>query len=135
MYETLSYLPELLLNQTYESYVAQHLFEPLNMTSTTFSITDIDAYPPQGSPVGVFAHRMADGHVASNRDLTLGKLGSLKPIVPFFSRPGEERTRAEAGGIISARDLTTWNAMLSNAQGHPPCNIHPSMSGLRWGYT
>jgi hypothetical protein len=32
MYETLSYLPQVPHNQTYESYIAQHIFNPLNMT-------------------------------------------------------------------------------------------------------
>ena len=32
MYKTLSYLPEVLLNQTYETYIKQHIFKALNMT-------------------------------------------------------------------------------------------------------
>ena len=43
MYETLSYLPEALLNQTYEVYIAEHIFKPLNMTSSTFSVAEAEA--------------------------------------------------------------------------------------------
>ena len=43
MYETLSYLPEALLNQTYEAYIAEHIFKPLNMTSSTFSVVEAEA--------------------------------------------------------------------------------------------
>ena len=97
MYETLSYLPTALLNQSYESYVAQHLFEPLNMSSTTFSIAE-----------AVKSGNFAIGHLASDRDVTRGLNGTIKAIIPTWFRPGEERVWAGAGGVISsARDLVS----------------------------
>ena len=95
MYETLYYLPEVLLNQPYESYIAEHLFKPLNMTSSTFSVAEAEA---QGT--------LVDGFERDEQDITKGKNGTLKAIVPYFQRPGEERTGAGAGGVFtSARDL------------------------------
>lgn len=95
MYETLSYLPVALLGQSYESYVAQHLFEPLNMSSSTFSIAEAEK-----------SGQFATGHLASGRDFTRGLNGTIKPIVPTWFRPGQERVWAGAGGVISsARDL------------------------------
>ena len=105
MYETLSYLPELFLNQTYESYIAQHLFKPLNMASSTFAIADVDEYYIPGQK-GKFADRMAEGHLADGRDFIRGRNGTLKAIVPNWTRPGDERIWAGAGGVITtARDL------------------------------
>lgn len=119
MYEALSYLPELLLNQTYESYIAQHLFEPLNMTSSTFAIDDVDEYYStiRGKKAR-FAHRTAVGHLADGRDFTRGRNGTLKAIVPFFTKAGEERTWAGAGGVMTtARDLV--------------CSFHNDLSHVR----
>ena len=62
MYETLSYLPQVLLNQTYESYIAEHIFKPLNMTSSTFSVVEAEAR-------GTLAH----GFQHDAQDFTKGK--------------------------------------------------------------
>ena len=95
MYETLSYLPVALLNQSYESYVAQHIFHPINMLTTTFSVAQAEK-----------SGKLAEGHLASDRDFSRGLNGTLKPIVPYWFRPGGERVWAGAGGVISsARDL------------------------------
>ena len=40
MFETLSYLPEVPLNQTYETYIREHIFKPLSMTASTFSVVE-----------------------------------------------------------------------------------------------
>jgi len=112
MYETLSYLPQLLLNQSYESYVAQHLFAPLNMTSSTFSIAEAEA-----------SGNFTDGFHRSMRDTIVGINGTLTPTIPYFSRPGEETIWAGAGGVItSARDLTKWLGMLLEEGRHPATN-------------
>ncbi|TFK32568.1 beta-lactamase/transpeptidase-like protein [Crucibulum laeve] len=112
MYETLSYLPQLLLNQTYESYVQEHLFDPLNMTSSTFSVKEAEE---RGT--------MADGFQWSMRDLTQGINGTLVPTIPYFQRPGEEKIWAGAGGVLtSARDLAVWVSMLLNNGRHPYTN-------------
>lgn len=114
MYETLSYLPTLFLNQTYETYIQQHLFDPLNMTSTTFNVARAE---------GELGHQLAEGHLQHLRDMTRGEKGWLKPIIPYFSRPGEEKIWAGAGGVISsARDLSMWVAMLLNDGRHPYSN-------------
>ena len=98
MYETLSYLPEVLLNQTYESYIAEHIFKPLNMTASTFSVAEAEA---RGT--------LADGFQRDEQDITKGKNGTLMATVPYFQRPGEERTWAGAGGVLtSARDLVRF---------------------------
>lgn len=95
MYETLSYLPVLLLNQTYESYIAQHIFEPLNMTSSTYYVAEAEA---RGT--------LADGFQWDMQDLTRGINGTLIPTVPYFLRAGEESIWSGAGGVLSsARDL------------------------------
>jgi len=95
MYETLYYLPEVLLNQPYESYIAEHLFKPLNMTSSTFSIAEAEA---RGT--------LVDGFERNEQDITKGKNGTLKAIVPYFQHPSKERTGAGAGGVFtSARNL------------------------------
>ncbi|KIM36480.1 hypothetical protein M413DRAFT_449178 [Hebeloma cylindrosporum] len=112
MYETLSYLPEVLLNQTYEAYIEEHLFKPLNMTASTFSVAEAEA---RGT--------LADGFQRDAQDFTKGKNGTLKATVPYFQRPGEERTWAGAGGVLtSARDLAVWVSMLSNKGRHPYTN-------------
>ncbi|PPQ91367.1 hypothetical protein CVT25_004134 [Psilocybe cyanescens] len=112
MYETLSYLPYILLNQTYESYIAQHLFNPLNMTSSTYSVEEAEA---RGT--------LVDGFQWDMQDLLHRINGTLVPTVPYFQRPGEERTWAGAGGVLtSARDLAMWTSMLLNNGRHPYTN-------------
>lgn len=95
MYETLSHLPPLLLNQSYESYIAQHLFTPLNMSSATYSVA-----------VAEKAGNLADGFSSYMRDSSAGRNGTLKATMPYFLRPGDEGVWAGAGGVLaSAEDL------------------------------
>ncbi|KAJ3885239.1 beta-lactamase/transpeptidase-like protein [Lentinula edodes] len=113
MYETLSYLPELLLDQPFELYIAEHLFNPLNMSASTYSV----AIAEESS------EHMAHGYMRSMRDEITGVSGTLTPIVPYFSRPGNEKIWAGAGGVItSARDLSVWVAMLLGNGKHPFTN-------------
>ena len=103
MYETLSYLPQVLLNQTYESYIAQHIFDPLNMTASTFSASEAEA---RGS--------LADGFQRDMMNLMNNIYGTLIPIVPYFCRPGEEKILAGAGDVLtSARDLVRLSDLVS----------------------
>ncbi|KAJ4481281.1 beta-lactamase/transpeptidase-like protein [Lentinula aciculospora] len=112
MYETLSYLPELLLDQSFESYVAENLFMPLNMTASTYSVAIAEA-----------SANMAHGYMRSMRDEISGVNGTLIPTVPYFSRSGDEKIWAGAGGVItSARDLSVWVAMLLGNGQHPFTN-------------
>ncbi|KAJ7754376.1 beta-lactamase/transpeptidase-like protein [Mycena maculata] len=112
MYETLSYLPQTLLNQTFESYIAEHLFAPLGMDSSTYSVAEAEAR-------GTLAH----GIHWTMQDRLFGINGTKTATVPYFQRPGEERIWAGAAGVLtSARDLSTWVAMLLNKGRHPTTN-------------
>ena len=77
MYETLSYHPEVLLNQTYETNIKEHIFKPLNMTASTFSVVEAEA---RGT--------LADGFLSDAQDFMKGKNGTLKATAQC---PGEER--------------------------------------------
>ena len=81
MYETLSYFPEILLNQTYETTrnIKEHIFKPLNMTASTFSVVEAEA---RGT--------LADGFLSDSQDRK-AKMEHLKRL-PYFQLPGEERT-------------------------------------------
>ncbi|KAJ7153963.1 beta-lactamase/transpeptidase-like protein [Mycena crocata] len=112
MYATLSHLPPTLLNQTFESYVEDHLFSPLRMASSTYSVTDAEA-----------SGRLAHGFIWSMQDHLFGLNGTKTAMVPHFQRPGEEAISAGPGGVLSsARDLSTWIAMLLNKGRHPITN-------------
>ncbi|KAJ7916461.1 beta-lactamase/transpeptidase-like protein [Mycena leptocephala] len=112
MYETLSHLPPTLLNQTFESYVAEHLFSPLGMASSTYSVGEAEER-------GTLAH----GFHWDMQDYLFGLNGTRTATVPYFQRPGEEKISAGAGGVLtSARDLSMWVAMLLNKGRHPTTN-------------
>ncbi|KAF7312569.1 F-box domain-containing protein [Mycena indigotica] len=112
MYETLSHLPRTLLNQSFESYITQHIFTPLGMNSSTYSVAAAEA---SGQLSHGFQYDMQDQLYARN--------GTRKPTVPYFQRPGEEGIWAGAAGVLtSARDLSMWVAMLLNNGKHPLTN-------------
>ncbi|KAJ7349818.1 beta-lactamase/transpeptidase-like protein [Mycena albidolilacea] len=112
MYETLSHLPPTLLNQTFESFAYQHLFEPLGMNSSTYSVAEAEKR-------GALAH----GFHWDMQDYLFGFNGTRTATVPYFQRYGEERIWAGAGGILtSARDLSSWTAILLNKGRHPTTN-------------
>jgi len=95
MYETLSYLPTLFFNQSYDSYITENLFRPLNMTSSTYSVAEAESWGT-----------LANGFMYHMEDQTLGHNGSLTATVPYFLRPGREMIWAGAGGVLtSTRDL------------------------------
>ncbi|KAJ7704705.1 beta-lactamase/transpeptidase-like protein [Mycena metata] len=112
MYETLSHLPPTLLNQTFESYIAEHLFAPLNMSSSTYSVAEAEQ-------LGTLAH----GFHWDMQDYLFGQNGTRTATVPYFQRPGDEKIWAGAAGVLtSSRDLATWVAMLVNKGRHPTTN-------------
>ncbi|KAF8199251.1 beta-lactamase/transpeptidase-like protein [Mycena galopus ATCC 62051] len=112
MYETLSHLQPTLLNQTFESYIGEHIFAPLGMNASTYSVAEAEQW-------GTLAH----GFHWSMKDSLAGKTGTLTAGVPYFQRPGEEKIWAGAAGILSsARDLSVWLAMLLNNGRHPRTN-------------
>ncbi|KAJ7581524.1 beta-lactamase/transpeptidase-like protein [Mycena floridula] len=99
MYEALALLPSILLNQSYESYISEHLFSPFNMTASTYSIAEAEPYE-------IFSVNQGS-----------------KAAVPFFQRPGEELILAGAGGVLSStKDLSIWVSMLLNNGSHPDTN-------------
>ncbi|KAJ7748424.1 beta-lactamase/transpeptidase-like protein [Mycena metata] len=113
MYETLSHLLPTLLDQSFESYIAEHIFTPLGMNASTYSVAEAEAR-------GTLAH----GFHWSMKDLLVGRNGSLTATVPYFQRPGEEKIWAGAAGILtSARDLSVWVSMLLNEGRHPVTNV------------
>ncbi|KAJ6471352.1 beta-lactamase/transpeptidase-like protein [Mycena sanguinolenta] len=113
MYEALSHLQPTLLNRTFESYIAEYIFTPLGMNSSTYSVAEAEAR-------GTLAH----GFHWSMKDSLAGQKGTLIATVPYFQRPGEENIWAGAAGILSsARDLSVWVAMLLNGGRHPTTNV------------
>ncbi|KAJ7615898.1 beta-lactamase/transpeptidase-like protein [Roridomyces roridus] len=112
MFETLSYLPPTVLNQTFESYISKNIFDPLGMSSSTYSVAEAET-----------SGNLAHGFYWSMQDWLYGINGTRTAIDPYFQRPGEEKIWAGAAGILtSARDLSTWVAMLLNKGRHPTTN-------------
>ncbi|KAF7331629.1 F-box domain-containing protein [Mycena kentingensis (nom. inval.)] len=112
MFETLSHLPPTLLNQSFESYIAEHIFMPLGMATSTYSVAEAEA-----------GGNLAHGYQWHMQDYLYGRNGTLRPTVPYFQRPGEENIWAGAAGILaSARDLSLWVATLLNKGRHPHTN-------------
>ena len=62
MFKTLSYLPKVLLNQTYETNIKEDIFKPLNMTASTVSVVEAEA---RGT--------LVDGFLPDAQDFTKGK--------------------------------------------------------------
>ncbi|KAG6883119.1 hypothetical protein C0993_007763 [Termitomyces sp. T159_Od127] len=127
MYETLSYLPKRLLNVSFESFVDDHIFKPAGMNASTYSVEKAEArmYPQSHVLGGIKSHAtsiksdsvpvMAEGHQYSLRDFYVEERGELRPTIPYFQRPGNERVWAGAGGIItSVRDMVPWLSTLLN---------------------
>lgn len=89
-------LVESVSGQTWEEFVRQNIFAPLNMTD---SFTNYDA----AAPNGVALHARLDGPMRG-----IGTLVKLE-------RGLESRVSAPAGGInLSAVDMAKWMAMLLN---------------------
>ncbi len=99
MYEALSHLVVLhsTKNQTYEEYVGEKFFQPLNMTSSTYSVKEAES-----------SGLLANSFVQHGRDLAFGIQGTAREVVPFMLRPGQENIWAGAAGIFStARDMVS----------------------------
>lgn len=117
MYEALSHLQPTLLNQSFESYIGAHIFAPLGMNASTYSVAEAEAR-------GTLAH----GFQWSMKDALAGRNGTRTATVPYFQRPGEERIWAGAAGILSsARDLVFGFYFFMSA---PADGVH-SPSGSR----
>ncbi|KAF9449778.1 beta-lactamase/transpeptidase-like protein [Macrolepiota fuliginosa MF-IS2] len=111
MYDSLGYLPEVLVNQELGSYVEQHIFTPLNMSSSTYSVAKAEG----GS--------LADGFTPSEQGPKRDIDGVKKAIIPYYVRPEDENLSAGSGGVkSSARDMAMWLSMLLALGRHPHRN-------------
>ncbi|KNZ77126.1 hypothetical protein J132_06634 [Termitomyces sp. J132] len=113
MYETISHLPKRLLNVSFECFVNQHIFKPLGMNASTYSVEEAEArrYPPdyifsdsldartisanhatESIPV------MAEGHQYSLRDFYLKE---RVPQTNLTLIPPEVLNRLETGVMVT----------------------------------
>ncbi|KAF5348149.1 hypothetical protein D9756_010777 [Leucocoprinus leucothites] len=107
MYEPLSHLPALLLSQTSESYINQHI-SSLTVSSPTYSVAEAE---PRGTSAKGFQDHM--------HDLTRRNNGTKRTTVPYFASLVEEGIWTGAGGVLtSARDLATWVSIMLNEGKH-----------------
>ncbi|KAF5346759.1 hypothetical protein D9756_010353 [Leucocoprinus leucothites] len=78
MYESHSHLPTL-LNQTFESYINQHIPSSLPVSSPTYSAAETK-----------LRRTFANGSQDHMSVLTRGINGTKRAMVPYFARPGEK---------------------------------------------
>ncbi|KAG7440325.1 beta-lactamase/transpeptidase-like protein [Guyanagaster necrorhizus] len=103
MYTLLSYLPTVLLPSRipYTQYVKEHIFDPLGLSSTTFS-----------GNVALESGNLAEGIARDqvNRTEDLFGQGILRSMPYWISVDGNDGSLLSgAGGVImSARDAVTW---------------------------
>ncbi|KAF9463775.1 beta-lactamase/transpeptidase-like protein [Collybia nuda] len=91
MYMVLAYIPEVLAKMPFARFVKQHIFDPLGMTSTTYSFDVANA-----------SGQLADG---------LTRRNGVVRAYPFWSTLGGEDGNVVSGpgGVIStAVDMATW---------------------------
>ncbi|KAK0200076.1 beta-lactamase/transpeptidase-like protein [Desarmillaria ectypa] len=119
MYMLLSYLPELLLphKPPFARYVKEHIFEPLGLTSTTYSV---DVAQASGNLVQGMAR---DG---VNKTENLFGMGTPRAMWhPNWFLAGDEdgNYKSGAGGVISsAKDAATWLQALLDGGRNPITN-------------
>ena len=132
MYTTLSYLPTLFLNQSFESYIQEHIFDPLNMSSTTFSV----AHAKLGG-------HLAQGHIKHLRNAITGGQRPTKACDTIQPQTRRRKGPRWCGGYHLKRQRlsklctspsvhdsfvkyyhrqSTWVAMLLNDGRHPFTN-------------
>ncbi|KAJ7487901.1 beta-lactamase/transpeptidase-like protein [Mycena latifolia] len=128
MYTVLSYLPQALLNVTYEDYVRDNIFVPLGLDSTTYFYAD-----------AVKTGRLADGFCREDANMTEDPFstGTIRAL-PFWDQSTKGHAISGAGGVISsAHDMAIWLQMLlmegksqSNETVIPAAVIRKVASGL-----
>ncbi|KAJ7287276.1 beta-lactamase/transpeptidase-like protein [Mycena rebaudengoi] len=104
MYTTLSYLPPVLLNMTFENYVHKNILKPLGMDHTTYFYAD-------AIKTGHLADSFArDGANVTENPFSQGTIRTL----PFWDQSeNETHLISGAGGVISsAHDMAIWLQML-----------------------
>ncbi|KAJ6529154.1 beta-lactamase/transpeptidase-like protein, partial [Mycena vulgaris] len=101
MYTVLSYLPQVLLNTTYETYVRDNMFVPLGMNATAYFYAD-----------AVEIGGLAEGFVRENANFTEDPFhrGTTR-VLPYWDR-SEEAGSGEGGVISNSRDMAIWLQML-----------------------
>jgi len=114
MYATLSYIPEVLLKVPFTRYVKEHIFVPLNLTSTTYS-----------ADIAEESGNLANGFEREGVNKTEDVFGMGTPrALPYWSPYGGEDGNiiSGAGGVISsAKDVATWLQTLL-LEGKNPAN-------------
>ncbi|KAF5371351.1 hypothetical protein D9615_009703 [Tricholomella constricta] len=98
MYTLLSYLPTVLLPSKipFARYVKQNIFEPLGMSSTTYSYD-----------VAKLGH-LADGIARQGINYTEDPLGGTPRALPYWSTKGGEDGNCPGGIISNAVDMSIW---------------------------
>ncbi|KAG7440581.1 beta-lactamase/transpeptidase-like protein [Guyanagaster necrorhizus] len=119
MYMLLSYLPELLLphKPSFARYVKEHIFEPLGLTSTTYSL---DVAQASGNLVQGMAR---DGINKTENIFGRGTPRAMWHPNWFLSGGEDGNYKAGAGGVISsAKDAATWLQALLEDGRNPVTN-------------
>ncbi|KAG5642300.1 hypothetical protein DXG03_003044 [Asterophora parasitica] len=131
MYITLSHLPELLVGKPFGRYVKENIFEPLGMTSTTYSYQLADSN-----------RQRADGMAREGLDVYTDPFAGTPRAVKYWtSQTGGEdgSVLAGAGGVItSAADMAIWLQTLlldgvkpgTNQTVIPPGALKRAVTGL-----
>ncbi|KAE9390134.1 beta-lactamase/transpeptidase-like protein [Gymnopus androsaceus JB14] len=108
MYTTLSYIPEVLLKVPFTRYVKEHIFLPLNLTSTTYS-----------ADIAEESGNLANGFEREGVNKTEDIFGEIQPRIKLILSLA---VLSGAGGIISsAKDVATWLQTLL-LEGKNPAN-------------
>ncbi|KAK0186837.1 beta-lactamase/transpeptidase-like protein [Armillaria mellea] len=119
MYMLLSYLPEILLpdKPPFARYVKEHIFEPLGLTSTTYSVNVARAS-------GNLAQGMARDRVNKTENLFGMGIPRAMRHPNWFLAGGEDGNyKSGAGGVISsAKDAATWLQALLEDGRNPVTN-------------
>ncbi|PBK88353.1 beta-lactamase/transpeptidase-like protein [Armillaria gallica] len=119
MYMLLSYLPEILLphKPPFARYVKEHIFEPLGLTSTTYSVDVAQAS-------GNLAQGMARDGVNKTENLFgMGTPRAMRHPNWFLAGGEDGNYKSGAGGVISsAKDAATWLQALLDGGRNPVTN-------------
>ncbi|PFH51724.1 hypothetical protein AMATHDRAFT_2825 [Amanita thiersii Skay4041] len=113
-YDTLAHLPEVLLNQSYESYIMQHLFEPLNISSSTFSVKEAEA-----------SGRFAQGFEWDMRDQVKGVDGTRTAMIPLLRGMVRKQSDIFGSGHGELHDKNAATRRASQTRLPRPSNTQP----------
>ncbi|KAJ7281516.1 beta-lactamase/transpeptidase-like protein [Mycena rebaudengoi] len=102
MYTTLSYLPPVLVNMTFENYVHKNILKPLGMDHTTYFYAD-----------AVKTGNLADSFTRDGANVTENPFaqGTIRTL-PFWDQSESHQISGAGGVISSAHDMAIWLQML-----------------------